>query len=292
MDVIQKRVRSGDVWKIGPHRLLCADASDSNALIRLFDGRQWDVMVTSPPYAQQRSYGLPDFDWFNMMAGVTTAVVGHAAPSFHALINLGLVHKHRRVVQYWNPWLEMCDGMGLPLYAWYVWDKLNGMPAFHHGRLAPCHEFIFHLARKPWPANKWVPKKQESIKRSSNGGANRHRDGQRKPWYSPHTSLQPNKVADGVIRLRPACKTSLRNKHHPAVFPVELPGYLLRSFARPRSIVLDPFAGSGTTIIAAHNTGHMCYAVEKNPSYCNLILAVAEQTLGCQAERVLPRGMV
>ena len=275
---LNKRVQPGDVWQIGKHRLLCADASDSDALARLFNGRQWDVMVTSPLYAQQRSYGLPTFDWQAMMDGVTRAALMQAAPSFHALVNLGLVHKNKRVVEYWRPWLDSCASQGIPLYGWYVWDKLHAMPGFHHGRLAPAHEFIFHFAHNPWPANKWIAKKCFSASKRS-AGCNRGRNGKRKRWYTPLASLQPRKVADSLLRLSPERQKGIHTRYHPAVYPVALPEHLLRSFGRDGCTPFDPFAGSGTTALAAERCGYGAYMVELNPQYCDLILTRLESFL-------------
>ena len=94
------RVAAGELWRLGPHRLLCADAADSTAISRLFAGVRWDVLLTSPPYAQQRSYGLSPFDWTALMTGVTRAALPHAAGRFHALVNLGLVHRQGKVQEY------------------------------------------------------------------------------------------------------------------------------------------------------------------------------------------------
>ena len=277
------RVAAGELWRLGPHRLLCADAADSTAISRLFAGVRWDVLLTSPPYAQQRSYGLPPFDWTALMTGVTRAALPHAAGRFHALVNLGLVHRQGKVQEYWRGWLVACRRLGLPLYGWYVWDKGHALPGFHHGRLGPAHEFIFHLARDPWPPLKWIGKKHTAVRNHKRG--NRQRNGSLRAWCSPQASAQPTKIPDSVIRLPREQARGLHTRHHPAVFPVALPRYLLRSFAPPGSVIYEPFAGSGSTLLAAHELGLTTLACEINPIYCNLILARFEQTTGIAAVR-------
>lgn len=279
---LPERVKPGDVWQLDRHRLICGDAIDPNTLRHLFGHEQWDVLVTSPPYAQQRSYGIAKFDWASLMLGVTEAALSTAAPSFHALINLGLVHRQGRVNAYWLPWLNACEAIDLPLYAWYVWDKLCGLPGQHHGRLSPAHEFIFHLARQPRPPRKWLPKKHFRCK---GGQGTRSRNGRVRTWSNPAACLQPNKIPDSVIRLHSERRRGLHTRHHPAVFPIELPLFLLQTFGQPGSIVFEPFAGSGTTLLAAGQLGMQARAVEINPRYCDLILARFEQDTGLTAQR-------
>ena len=60
----------------------------------------------------------------------------------------------------------------------------------------------------------------------------------------------------------------LRNSDHPTMKPVKLIAYMIRNSSRPGETVLDTFAGSGTTLIAAEQTGRTCYAVEYDPRYC------------------------
>jgi DNA modification methylase len=68
--------------------------------------------------------------------------------------------------------------------------------------------------------------------------------------------------------------------------PVELVARAPTNSSRPGDLVYDPFAGSGTTIIAAEQTGRVCAAVELDPRYCDVILARWEAFTGHQAERV------
>ena len=71
---------------------------------------------------------------------------------------------------------------------------------------------------------------------------------------------------------------------HPTPKPTELLAELMRYSSRPGQVVLDPFAGSGSTLLAAELTGRTCYASELEPGYCELILARWEQVTGQQAQ--------
>lgn len=60
---------------------------------------------------------------------------------------------------------------------------------------------------------------------------------------------------------------------HPAVFPVALPDFLMRAYADEGDVVLEPFAGAGTTIIAGQRTGRRVRAIELAPTYVDLAVA-------------------
>jgi DNA modification methylase len=76
------------------------------------------------------------------------------------------------------------------------------------------------------------------------------------------------------------------NKEHPAMFPVELPWRCIKMHSDRGDIVLEPFSGSGTTIIACEQTERVCYAMEKTPEYCDLAVKRWEEFTGQKAERI------
>jgi hypothetical protein len=73
------------------------------------------------------------------------------------------------------------------------------------------------------------------------------------------------------------------NKEHPAMFPVELPWRCIKMHSDKGGIVLEPFSGSGTTIIAAEQTERKCYAMELSPVYCDLAVKRWEEFTGEKA---------
>jgi DNA modification methylase len=75
------------------------------------------------------------------------------------------------------------------------------------------------------------------------------------------------------------------NKEHPAMFPVEIPWRCIKMHSDERNIVLEPFSGSGTTIIACEQTNRRCYAMERDPVYCDLAVRRWEQFTNKQAVR-------
>jgi DNA modification methylase len=64
----------------------------------------------------------------------------------------------------------------------------------------------------------------------------------------------------------------MANDLHPTMKPVTLLGYLIQNSSRRAEIVLDPFIGSGSTMVAAHQLNRRCYAMEIDPEYCEIII--------------------
>ena len=70
---------------------------------------------------------------------------------------------------------------------------------------------------------------------------------------------------------------------HPTPKPVPLLEEIIRAAAPSRGLILDPFAGSGPTLIAAERTGRACHAVEIEPRYCDIVVTRWEALTGSEA---------
>ncbi len=262
------RVKAGELWLIdGGHRLLCADSTDPEAVARLMDGEKADLCFTSPPYAQQRDYTTGPVDWDVLMQGVFTNLP--MADSGQVLVNLGLIHKDGEWWPYWDGWIEWMREQGWRRFGWYVWDKLAGMPGDWNGRLAPAFEFIFHFNKTPVH-----PTKAAECKDAGRVVAGRTRgvDGKLRIHTATKNGdpVQSHKIHDNVIRCGP---TKGMNNQHPATMPVALSLAIIESWPGD---VYDPFAGSGTTMIAAARLERKSFLMEIEPRYCEVILRRCE----------------
>jgi len=262
----------GMVYELGPHRLACGDSTKPETWAALMGGERWAMLMTSPPYGQQRDYGAAKEhvqDWRGLMAGVFGSAVAHAEPDGQMLVNLGLVHRECRVVRYWDDWIADMDAMGWYMFGWYVWDQGWGLPmTSERGRLMPSHEFVFHIQRQRKAAAQTVPKKAENIGARVKSGM-RRRDGTVTGWASPEASESEHKVPDSVVRIKREMG-DVRSEH-PAVYPVAFPAELIPVWADRGSIVAEPFGGSGTTLIACAMIGRVARLIELDPKYCDVI---------------------
>ena len=78
------------------------------------------------------------------------------------------------------------------------------------------------------------------------------------------------------------------SRHHPTMKPVELCAKAITNSSRPTNIVLDPFGGSGTTLVACEQTGRRCFMMEIDPRYCDVIIERWEKLTGEKSEEVNP----
>jgi DNA modification methylase len=267
--------RPGDLWLMGEHRLICADASDRESMQRLMAGELSHLVFTSPPYANQRDYitgGIKD--WDAMMQGAFRAVQTALRNDAQILVNLGLVHRDNEWQSYWDGWIEWMRAQGWRRFGWYVWDQAVTMPGDWAGRLAPRHEFVFHFNRHSRKPNKIVPCKWagHNMHLRADGTGMRGKDGEVGDWSHAWLPTQDFRIPDSVIAVTRQRGSIGDGIDHPAVFPVGLPQFFINAYTDAGEIVLEPFAGSGTTILAGELTGRRVRAVELAPAYVDVAL--------------------
>ena len=234
-----------------------------------------DLIVTSPPYADARKKHYdsihPDHfaDWFmtfheyfwNALKDTGSLVINIKDKVVDG-------RRHRFV---WETILRL-EKEGWFCIDDYIWHKTNPMPGYWPTRLRDGWEYCFHLAKqkKPYisqdsvkiPIGNWTkarlknPSKNDLKRSNSSNESGLGRDLSK--WIGKQTVLPSNVISLPLVG---------RNKKHPAVFPVELPEFFIKLLCPEKGIVLDPFAGSGSTGVAAIKQGMNCILVDKNMEY-------------------------
>lgn len=264
--------RPGDIWAMGEHRIACGDSTDPEAVAALMAREQAVLLFTSPPYAGQRDYTTGGIgDWDALMRGVFAHLPMRA--DGQVLVNLGLVHRNCEWIPYWQDWLDWMRGQGWRRFGIYVWDQGTGMPGDWGGRLAPTFEFVFHFNSESRKPNKIIRcKTAGEIGHAPGTAGMRQRDGSFNAWTHGGKATQPFRIPDSVIRIERHHGPIGRDIEHPAPFPVKLSEHIMRAYADECDIVYEPFAGSGTSIIAAERTGRRIRAIELAPEYVDVCL--------------------
>ena len=90
--------------------------------------------------------------------------------------------------------------------------------------------------------------------------------------FGPADAVLDTRIPDNVLRIT-RHKARGNETEHPAVFPVKLPEFLIQAFTGEGDLVFEPFAGSGTTILAGQRTGRRVRAIELAPAYVDLAIA-------------------
>ena len=263
--------RSGDLWRMGEHRLLCGDSTDGAAIARLMESERAALLFTSPPYGNQRNYTTGGIgDWEALMRGVFGRLDEVMAQDGQVLINLGMIHRDNEWQPYWNGWLDWMRASGWRRFGFYVWDQGPGLPGDWNGRLAPAFELLFHFNRQTRKPNKIVPCKWAGHINDSHGGM-RGKDGTVGEWTHAGQGVQETRIPDNVLRITRHKARGIETEH-PAVFPVALPEFVMNTYSDQNDIVFEPFAGSGTTLVAGERAGRRVRAIELAPEYVDVAL--------------------
>jgi DNA modification methylase len=237
-DEIKTDIVIGDLFEIGEHRLLCGDSTDSDAVAKLMDGEKAVLMVTDPPYGVNY-----DADWRN-----------------HALRKDGTPSDGRAIGKVTNDhksnWKESYS-----LFAGniaYVWH------GGHHAKtvIQDLEDCGFEMvAQIIWAKNNIVIGrgdyhfKHEPCIYAVRKGKNHNWNGSRKE-NSLWEIDKPNKSETG----------------HSTQKPIECMAKPIQNNTKQNDSVYDPFLGSGSTMVAAHQLNRKCYGMEISEKYCQVIV--------------------
>jgi DNA modification methylase len=267
----QAVTRGGDLWLLGDHRLLCGDSTDYRCVDRVMAGDQAALLFTSPPYGNQRNYTTGGgTDWDALMEGVFKHLDTTMRPDGQVLVNLGMIHRDSEWQPYWSAWLEWMRARGWRRFGLYTWDQGPGLPGDWNGRLAPAFEFVFHFNRQARQANKIIPCRYAGT--PNKGSGLRAADGTISEYQHAGLPVQDFRIPDNVLRITRHKGRSIETEH-PAVFPVLLPEFLMRTYSDEGDVLFEPFNGSGTTILAAQRNQRRVRAIELAPVYVDLAIA-------------------
>lgn len=233
------KVERGQIWDIGPHRLLCGDSRDRGRTASLMGDELAGLMWTDPPYgvsyvgktADAMTIENDDLSGDKLrpfLAEAFAAAPLAAGAAAYIATPAGSLHLE---------FLLALKDVGWRLHQTLVWVK--SAFALGHSDYHYRHEPVL-LAYLP-------------------GGGRRGRGGE--GWYGDNAQ-------DSIFEFdKPS-----RNGEHPTMKPVELVEAMVRNSSPVGGLVFDPFCGSGTTLVAAHRLGRRGFGVELSPAYCSVIL--------------------
>lgn len=242
--------KPGDVWRLGPHRLVCGDATAAEAYAQLFpDGERADMVFTDPPYNVNYANSAKD-----KLRGKHRPILNDAlGAGFHDFLYdaLSLLVAHTRGAIY----VAMSSSELGTLQA--AFRSAGG----HWSTFIIWAKNTFTLGRADYQ------RQYEPILYGWPEGAERH-------WCG-------DRDQGDVWQIKKPQKNDL----HPTMKPVELVERAIRNSSRPGDVVLDPFGGSGTTLIAAEKSGRVARLIELDPKYADVIVRRWQDWTGKQTTR-------
>ena len=241
--------RPGDVWELGNHRLVCGDATDPKSYDLLMADTKADMVFTDPPYNVDYANSAKD-----KMRGKDRPILNdNLGDGFYDFLLAAL-----------TPMLERCAG------ATYIAMSSSELDTLQQAFRAAGGKWSTFII---WAKNTFTlgradyQRQYEPILYGWPEGENRH-------WCG-------DRDQGDVWNIKKPQKNDL----HPTMKPVELVERAIRNSSRPGDIVLDPFGGSGTTLIAAEKTGRIGWLIELDPKYVDVIVRRWQDWSGLEAYR-------
>lgn len=236
----------GDVWMLGKHRIMCGSSTVATDVATLLGGGVPHLMVTDPPYGIEY-----DADWRNSAQRADGTPIGGRAVG--KVLNDDQADWREawalfpgEVAYVWHAGVrsnEVADSLhacGFKVYAQIIWAKSNLV--IGRGHYHPKHEPCWYAVKKGGTGHWQGDRKQTTL------------------WEIP----KPQKSETG----------------HSTQKPIECMRRPIENNSRPGDAVYEPFSGSGTTIIAAEQTGRICYAMELSPNYVDVAVRRWQQYTG------------
>ena len=244
-DIEEPRTKPGDVWLLGKHRLMCGDSTKKEDVMHLMNRQVADMILTDPPY---------NVDYEGKTADA-----------------LKIENDNMNETEFYNFLLTSFRNMyesiksGGSIYVFHAdTEGLNFRNAFKSCgfKLAQCLVWVkntFVMGRQDY---QW---RHEPILYGWKEGAGHY--------------FVDNRKQSTVLEF----DKPLRNAEHPTMKPVDLLVYLIKNSSKENHLILDLFAGSGSTLIAAEQVQRNCYAMELDPKYCDVIIKRWENLTGEKA---------
>jgi len=301
--------RPGDLWLIGPHRLICGDCRDRGVIAQLFEDRKANVVITSPPYATQRQYDpasgfepVPPEKYVAWFKDVAAAIESVLAPGGSYFLNIKAhAEEGERHTYVMDLVLAHKRQWGWRFVDEFCWRKTDdGVPGGWNNRFKNAWEPIYHFSRerkikfRPREVGHWSddcfdyspdnPKSTSGSGLLGTGprGAAADKGKNYAAWQTTRRNANDLEGRHGGL-ARPSnvieAKTESSQGNHSAPFPRAIPEFFIKAFSDSGDVIFDPFAGSGTTLVAAGLNERAGFGVEISPAYCDVILRRMQETL-------------
>lgn len=249
-DNIKKRCRTGDIWKLGDHRLICGDSTDENIIKQLMNNEHADLLLTDPPYGinvvsvdkkigsdkpfgskGKAGYGkIIDCNEYTPIIGDNTT---ETAKKSYELLKKYTKNQIIFGGNYFTDFLK-------PSRCWLVWDKEN-TGNFADAELA---------------------------------------------WTSFETGVKLYKFMWNGLCREGSRKVEGKKRVHPTQKPVGMLADILKDFSKENDNIIDVFGGSGSTLIACEQLKRRCFICELDEHYCDVIIQRWENLTGGKAELI------
>lgn len=295
----------GDLWILGPHRLICGDATDAATIDRLMDGEKAAMVHTDPPYGvsyetQSGNFSmiknddkthddlyykllLPAFNNYRKHTVEDGAFyIWHASSTRRdfedAMTAAGLMENQYII------WVKNGISLGRADYQWahepcFYASKAGISPKFYGDR---AQHTVWRVTTRQ-DGSMMTVLGSGVVLTDGTGGKLCITDKPPKGKKMRYIRMEEGKHVDlfQEDRMQTVWEVAREtNTLHPTQKPVEIPIRAIENSSQPGEIVLDFFGGSGSTLLGAELTGRRCFTTELDPTYCDVIISRYVTTTG------------
>lgn len=264
-EVSEPKTKLGDLYILGQHRLLCGDCTQPEDVAKVLGGKQADIMVTDPPY---------NIDYGNTISGAGRNIAND---------NMTDNEFYQFLLAFYKA-SEKNLKKGAPIYVFHsTKETLNFTKAmmdagFKYAQTLVWYKNHFTLGRQDY---QWI---HEPILYGWKEGAGHYFIDDR----TLHTvfedakenlrKMNKSELVELVEKILDIPKTVIhdnkpsRSADHPTMKPITLCAKLIYNSSHEGDTVLEPFGGSGSTLVASEQLNRKCCAIELEPKYCDVIV--------------------
>lgn len=245
-------VQPGQVWSIGNHRLMCGDSTNTEDVLKLMNGKGAEICITSPPYniapsahldgyagdgddtkyAAGSEDNLKDSEYLKMLTDFTLNALQVCQ---YAFVNVQFLGPNKLVlIDYLHAFREHFADIA-------IWNKTQAQPALAHNVMTSAFECVLILGKEK----------------------------------NPSRAIKTARFGRGELRNVYESGNNAGNEFHDlhsATFPTHFASHWIENFSKAGALIYEPFAGTGTTMVAAEQLGRSCYSMELEPIYAAVIL--------------------
>ncbi len=253
-EVKESKVKRGDIWQLGEHRVMCGDSTSSDDVAKLMNGEKADMVFTDPPYGM-----FLDTDYTKM-----TSSKSYTSSNKHSVVIGDHQDFKPEFISIIFKEFEYCKEIfiwGADYFAEYIEDKNKGSWVVWDKRANDTDD---------------IEKDESSDKMYGScfelcWSKNRHkRDIARIKWA-------------GIFGMG---GEDTKSRIHPTQKPSLLAEWFFNKWGKENDLIADIFLGSGSTLIAAEKLNRKCYGMELDEKYCDVIIERWEQFTGQTAKKI------
>jgi len=285
-EIEEPKSKRGDIYILGPHRLMCGDSTDPDDVAKLMNGKIADLIVTDPPYNVNFGDKAEMMNQYSKSHRNSNHILNDHMPSdqFYTF----LIKMYELAYQFIKPggaiyvfhsetertsFSKAFTDVGFKLSQVLIWVKNSLVLSRqdYHWK----HEPILY-GWKEGSGHYFIDDRTQSTVMDSSENLEK---------------LKKDELLEILKGFTASIQTTIlyenkptRNDVHPTMKPVSLVGRLIKNSSKARELLYEPFGGSGSTLIAADQLDRICYCMELDPKYVDVIIKRWEEHSGMDAQ--------